>query len=87
MTPSGLTSTSSGSSGACSVAAASGEKVDSPSPWNDCDQSIGPSPSSYGGASGKGSPEVGGMGVRVSVDVGLVLLDEVAGFVVAGAAL
>lgn len=78
--PSGLTSMSSGSSGACRMAAASGAKADVPSPWYDCVQSIGAplvlvrslSPrlgermegAGWEGASGRGVPETAGTGFR-----------------------
>lgn len=78
--PSGFTSMSPGSRRACKVAAASAEKADVPSPWNEFVQSIGvPSPcpllvsawlgvrsAAVGGASGRGSPDTAGMGWRAT---------------------
>lgn len=68
MIPSGLTSMSSGLRRACKTVEVSGENADVPRPWYDCVQSIG-SPefgSSAPGASGRGTPETAGTGVRVS---------------------
>lgn len=75
--PSGLTSTSPGSTGACSRAAVSGANADVPRPWYDCVQSIGApllsvstagwEEDGVGGTSGSGVPETAGTRVRGAV--------------------